>query len=156
MIELREKYIGVGENEKFVKGDLFKLDWCSELESTLPTLMIVSGVFQYFHEKDVLKFISDVKNIFENAELIFDATNKFGIKYTNFYVKRTGNASARMYFYIENPNEFAKKANCELIECRGFFKDAIKILNKKVGLYTKISMKVTENRKNAMILHLKI
>ena len=60
------------------------------------------------------------------------------------------------YFYIENPNEFAKKANCELIECRDFFKDAIKILNKKVGLYTKISMKVAENRKNAMILHLKI
>ena len=49
-----------------------------------------------------------------------------------------------------------KKANCKLIECRGFFKDAIKMLNKKVGLYTKISMKVAENRKNAMILHLKI
>lgn len=156
VIELREKYIDVGENEKFIKGDLFKLDWCDELDSTLPTLMIVSGVFQYFHENDVLKFISDVKNIFEKAELIFDATNKFGIKYTNFYVKRTGNSSAKMYFYIENPNEFAKKANCKLIEDRGFFKDAIKILNKKVGLYTKISMKVAENRKNAMILHLKI
>ncbi len=156
VIELREKYIDVGENEKFVKGDLFNLDWCNELDSTLPTLMIASGVFQYFHENDVLKFISDVKNIFENAELIFDATNKFGIKYTNFYVKRTGNTSARMYFYIENPNKFSNKANCKLIECRGFFKDAIKILNKKVGLYTKISMKVAENRKNAMILHLKI
>ena len=70
--------------------------------------------------------------------LIFDATNKFGIKNTNFYVKRTGNASARMYFYIEDADEFAKKADCQLIECRGFFKDAIKILNKKVGLYTKI------------------
>ncbi len=156
VIELRKKYIDVGENEKFVKGDLFKLDWCNELDITLPTLMIVSGVFQYFHENDVLKFISDVKNIFENAELIFDATNKFGIKYTNFYVKRTGNTSARMYFYIEDADEFAKKANCKLIECRGFFKDAINILNKKVGLFTKISMKVAENRKNAMILHLKI
>lgn len=155
VIELREKYIDVGENEKFIKGDLFNLDWCDELDSTFPTLMIVSGVFQYFHENDVLKFLSDVKNIFENAELIFDATNKFGIKYTNFYVKRTGNTSARMYFY-KDPYEFAKKANCKLIECRGFFKDAINILNKKVGLFTKISMKVADNRKNAMILHLKI
>lgn len=118
--------------------------------------MIVSGVFQYFHECDILKFISDVKNIFEDAELIFDATNKFGIKYTNFYVKRTGNSSAMMYFYLKNAEEFAKKANCKLIECRGFFKDAIKTLNKKVGIYTKISMKVADNRKNAMILHLKI
>ena len=67
VIELRKNFIGVGENEKFIKGDLFKLDWCNELDTTLPTLMIVSGVFQYFHETDVLKFISDVKNIFKKA-----------------------------------------------------------------------------------------
>lgn len=156
VIELREKYLEVGENEKFIKGDLFKLEWCEELDTTSPTLMIVSGVFQYFHENDVLKFISATKNIFENAELIFDATNKFGIKYTNFYVKRTGNSSAIMYFYLEDANEFAKKADRQLIECRGFYKDAIKMLNKKVGLYAKISMKVADRRKNAMILHLKI
>jgi O-methyltransferase involved in polyketide biosynthesis len=156
VIELREKYLEVGENEKFIKGDLFKFGWCEELDTTLPTLMIASGVFQYFHENDVLKFISTSKNIFENAELIFDATNKFGIKFTNFYVKRTGNASARMYFYIEDADEFAKKADCHLIECRGFYKDAIKILNKKVCLYTKISMNVADRRNNAMILHLKI
>jgi O-methyltransferase involved in polyketide biosynthesis len=156
VIELREKYLEVGENEKFIKGDLFKLGWCEELDTSIPTLMIVSGVFQYFHESDVLKFIRDVKNVFENAELIFDATNKFGIKFTNFYVKRTGNPSAIMYFFIDDVNEFVKKANCQLIECRGFYKEAIKILNKKVGLYAKISMKVADRRNNAMILHLKI
>lgn len=156
VIELREKYLGVGENEKLIKGNMFKLDWCEELDTALPTLLIVSGVFQYFHESDVVKFISDTKNVFEDAELIFDATNKFGIKFTNLYVKRKGNSSARMYFYIEDAEEFAKKVNCPLIECRGFYKDAIKMLNKKVGLYAKISMKVAENRKNAMIIHLKI
>ena len=128
VIELREKYFEVGENEKFVKGDLFKLGWCCELDTSLPTLMVVSGVFQYFHESDVLKFIGDVRNVFEDAEMIFDATNKFGIKFTNFYVKRTGNSSARMYFYIEDADEFTRKADCQLIECRGFYKDAIKIL----------------------------
>lgn len=71
--------------------------------------MIVSGVFQYFHENEVLEFITDVKDVFDNAELIFDATNRFGIKYTNFYVRRTGNKSAMMHFYLENPEEFAKK-----------------------------------------------
>lgn len=156
VIELREKYLEVGANEKFVKGDLFKLDWCEELDTTLPTLLIVSGVFQYFHENEVLKFISDVKNVFENGELIFDATNRFGIRYTNFYVKRTGNRSAMMHFYLEDAEEFAKKADCRLIECRGFFKDAIKILGKKVGRFSRISMKVADRRSNAMILHLKI
>lgn len=156
VIELRQKYIEVGENEKYVKADMFKLDWCEELDATLPTLMIVSGVFQYFHESQILKFISDVKAVFANAELIFDATNKFGIRYTNFYVKRTGNKSARMYFYIEDAEEFAKKANCRLIECRGFYRDALRILDGKIGLYSKISMKIADKRNNAMILHLKI
>ncbi len=108
-----EKYTDVGENEKFIKGDLFKLDWCNELDTSLPTLMIVSGVFQYFHEEEILEFIRNAKGIFGNAELIFDATNKFGIRYSNIYVKRTGNKSALMHFYIENATEFAKKANCQ-------------------------------------------
>lgn len=156
VIELRENCIGVGENEKLIQGDLFKLDWCNELDTTLPTLMIVSGVFQYFHEKEILELIGKAKDIFENAELIFDATNKFGIRYSNFYVKRTGNKSALMYFYIENPREFAKKANCQLIECRGFYKDALKMLSKKLSLYSKISMKIADKRNNAMILHLRL
>lgn len=156
VIELREEYLDVGDNEKFVKADMFNLGWCEELDTSLPTLMIVSGVFQYFHEDEVLKFIRDVKDIFENAELIFDATNKFGIKFTNFYVKRTGNKSAMMYFFLEDPEEFSRKADCRLIECRGFFKDALNILNEKVGLYTKVSMKIADKRRNAMILHLKI
>jgi len=156
VIELRENYIGIGENEKFIKGDLFKLDWCNELDTTLPTLMIVSGVFQYFHEEEILEFIAKAKDIFANAELIFDATNKFGIRYSNIYVKRTGNKSALMHFYIENPREFAKKANCQLIECRGFYKDALNMLSKKLSLYTKISMKIADKRNNAMILHLKL
>ena len=156
VIELRKRYFEAGKNEKFIKGDLFKLEWCDELDRALPTLLIVSGVFQYFHEEDVLKFIENLKGIFENAELIFDATNKFGIKFCNFYVRRTGNKSALMHFYIEDAKEFAKKANCKLIECRGFYKDAIKILNGKVGLYAKIAMRVADKRNNAMILHLKI
>ena len=156
VIKLREKYLEIGKNEKYIKGDLFKLDWCKELDTSLPTLLIVSGVFQYFHEDEILEFIANAKGIFENAELIFDATNKFGIIYCNFYVKRTGNKSALMYFYIEDSEEFARKAECQLIECRGFYKDAVRILDKKVGLYTRISMRIAEKRKNAMILHLKL
>ena len=102
MIELREKYFEPGLIEKFIKGDLFKLDWYNELDTTLSTLLIVAGVFQYFHEKDVAEFIENVKDIFENAEMIFEAANRFGNIYCSFYVKRTGNKSARMYFYIED------------------------------------------------------
>lgn len=156
VIELREKYLEPGVNEKFIKGDLFKLGWCRKLDTNLPTLLIVAGVFQYFHESDVVEFISNVKDIFENAELIFDAANKFGNLYVNFYVKRTGNKSAMMHFYINDEVEFAKKVNCQLIECRGFYKDVLRILDKKLELYSRIAMRIADKRKNTMILHLKL
>ena len=156
VIELREKYLEVGANEKFIKGDLFELEWCHELDTDLPTLMIVSGVFQYFHECDILKFIDDAKNIFDDAELIFDATNKFGIRYVNFYVKRTGNSSALMYFHVDDAEEFAKKAECRLIECRPFYTDALKLLSKKLGLYTKTAMKIADRKNQAILIHLKL
>ena len=130
VIELREKYFEPGLNGKFIKGDLFKLDWYNELDT-------------------------NVKDIFENAELIFDAANRFGNIYCSFYVKRTGNKSARMYFYIED-EKFAQKVNCQLIECRGFYKDTLRMLDKKVGLYSKVTMRIADDRKNTMILHLKI
>lgn len=156
VIQLREKYLEVQENEMFIKGDLFKFDWIQNIDTNLPTLLIVSGVFQYFHEKDIIEFIKNAKNELENAELIFDATSKNGLKFTNFYVKRTGNANAMMYFYINDAEEFAFKTNTKLLESRVFYTDARKILSKKVGLYSRIAMKIADDRKNAIILHLKI
>ncbi len=156
VIELRKKYLEVQENEKYIKGDLFKLDWIEDIDTSLPTLMIVSGVFQYFYEKDIIEFIRNAKNEFDNAELIFDATSKNGLKFTNFYVKRTGNSNAMMYFYVNDTKEFATKTDTELIESRVFYTAARQILSQKVGLYSKIAMKIADDRKNAVILHLKL
>ncbi|MDR2808308.1 MAG: class I SAM-dependent methyltransferase, partial [Spirochaetaceae bacterium] len=102
------------------------------------------------------QFVNDVKKIFSNVELLFDATNKTGIKYANNYVKKTGNTDALMYFYINDSIEFSKKTETKLIEERVFFTDARKILAKKLGLYTRIAMKVVDDRKRAVLLHLKV
>ena len=83
-----------------------------EFDTNLPTLLIVAGVFQYFHENDVVAFIDNVKNIFENTKIIFDVTNKFRNPYFNFHVKRTWNKYTSMYLYINDEVEFCKKVNC--------------------------------------------
>lgn len=155
VIELRNRFIKVGENEKVISGDLFDLEWCNKLDTSLPTLLVVSGVFQYFHENDILNFIKGVKEIFDDAELIFDSTSKLGLNYTNFFVKRTGNSSAVMYFYVNDAEEFARKTDTQLMDFRVFFSDAQKIL-KKSSLYSRVSMKVSDRYKMAIILHLKL
>ena len=57
VIEARKTVFGQRENETLISGDMFKLEWIKEIDKTLPTLLIVSGVFQYFHEEEIITFI---------------------------------------------------------------------------------------------------
>jgi O-methyltransferase involved in polyketide biosynthesis len=156
VIKARQSVLGENANEKLLGGDLFDLSWAANIIKSVPTLLIASGVFQYFTEERVIKFIADIRNSFDNAELIFDATNEMGIRYANRYVRKTGNTSAMMYFYINDGAEFARKTGTILIEERPFFTDARKLLSKKLGLYTRIAMRVVDNKKRAILLHLRI
>jgi O-methyltransferase involved in polyketide biosynthesis len=156
VITARRMILGEQENEILIEGNIFDMEWTKGINRSISTLLIVSGVFQYFKEDDVIQFINNVKKVFSNAELIFDATNETGIKYANKYVQKTGNANALMYFYINDSAAFSKKTGIKLIEERVFFTDARKILKKKLRLYTRIAMKIVDDKKRAVLLHLKI
>ena len=156
VIEVRKKILGEHENETLISADMFKLTWISNIDTSLPTLLIVSGVFQYFHEEDIIRFIRGCKEKFTNGELIFDATSKSGLIFTNWFIKRTGNKTALMYFYVDDSNDFAKKCGVTLLEERTFFAEALKILRTKLSFFTKISMKIAERKKQVKILHLKL
>ena len=69
VIEARKKVFGQRKNETLIAGDMFKLEWVKEIDNSLPTLLIVSGVFQYFHEEEIIAFIKGV----ERACVITDA-----------------------------------------------------------------------------------
>lgn len=88
--------------------------------------------------------------------MIFDATSRFGLLYTNWFIKRTGNTNALMYFGIDDSNVFAKKCGTVLLEERTFFPDALRILGKRLNFMTRLSMKTAERRKLVMILHLRL
>ncbi|MDR2601672.1 MAG: class I SAM-dependent methyltransferase [Spirochaetaceae bacterium] len=156
VITARREVLGEHANELLIAGDMFDMEWAKQISKSTPTLLIAAGVFQYFKEHQVIQFINNVKKTFSNVELLFDATNKTGLKYTNRYVKKTGNTGALMYFYIDDGVEFSKKTGAPLIEERVFFTDARKMLAKKLGLYTRIAMKVVDDKKRAVLLHLKI
>jgi O-methyltransferase involved in polyketide biosynthesis len=156
VIETRRRILGEPERDKLVAGNAFDLTWASGIDTSLPTLIVVSGVFQYFHNADVLGFIADAKTAFADAELVFDATNAKGLEYTNRYVRKTGNASALMHCAIDDPAAFAREAGCELIEVRPFYADARRILRKKVGLYARVAMAITDRTGRAFLLHMKL
>lgn len=155
-MEIRKKFMEAPENEVNISGDMFELKWTDEIDTMLPTLIIISGVFQYFHENDIVPFISKLKGIFPEGELIFDATNEVGVKYADKYVKKTGNTSAKICFYVNDAEKFAEKLKMTLVEKRLFYTDARKLLKKKIKLYTKIAMRVTDNGNRAILIHLRL
>ncbi len=91
MIETRRKVFGQRENETMISSDIFKMDWTSKIDTHKPSLLIICGVFQYFHEEEVVNFIKNCKDYFESAEMIFDATSESGLKFTNYFIKKSGN-----------------------------------------------------------------
>lgn len=156
VIEVRKKILGEGAHERLIAGDMFQMQWLRELDAALPTLLVVSGVFQYFHEAEIIKFLKNCKNRLPKGELIFDATSESGLRFTNWFIKRTGNRNALMYFYVNDSNLFAQKCGALLLAEKTFFPDALRMLKKKLRLLTKISMKVAESRKQVLILHLRL
>lgn len=156
VIDVRRHVLGTPERDELIAGDAFDLSWADDIDTLRPTLIIVSGVFQYFHNADVLGFIADAKKVFANAELVFDATNTKGLEYVNKYVKKTGNASVLMYCAIDDPEGFAREADCELLEVRPFYTAARRILKGKVNLYSKVAMAIADRTGRAFLLHMKL
>jgi O-methyltransferase involved in polyketide biosynthesis len=154
VIGVRKNIFGERENETLISGDLFSMDWAKEVDSSLPTLIVASGVFQYFHEEIIVSFIKSCVEAFPKGEMVFDATSKSGLKFTNWFIKRTGNYDALMYFGIDDSKAFANKCGVKLLEERTFFPDALSMLDKKLNFVTRLFMKISEKKKRVLILHL--
>jgi len=156
VIEARRRVFGQRDRETTIPGDMFKMEWAKQIDHSLPTLLIISGVFQYFHEEEVIAFIKNCKEAFPGAEMIFDATSESGLKFTNWFIKRTGNTGALMYFGINDSKAFTENCGTVLLEEKTFFPDALRLLGKKLKLVTRFSMKTAERKKQVLILHLKL
>ena len=156
VIEIRKNVFGKRKQEILIAGDMFEMKWKDQIDTSIPTLLIVSGVFQYFFEDKIIEFIKNLKKEFPYGELIFDtARKKTGLKFANWYIRRTGNLEALMHFYIEDSVDFSKKTDTILVEELIFFKDARELLRKKLKFITKLFMKIADYKRQALIIHLK-
>ena len=135
---------------------MFDFAWADGIDKSLPTLVTVIGVFQYFEEEKVIGFLKQLKTTFPGVEVIFDAMTGKAIKYANDYIKKTGNNDAELHFSTDNGQSVAAKCGMKLIEERPFFDAARKQLKRKLKLYTRIAMKVVdEGGRRGFLIHLR-
>jgi O-methyltransferase involved in polyketide biosynthesis len=155
-IKVRQELLGIGEREHLIAADVFKMTWLEGIDHSLPTLLVASGLFQYFHEEDVLKFIKTIKSKFPKGELIFDAVSETGLKYSNRFIKRTGNKDALMHFYVNDATAFSDKTDTALLAEKVFFSDVLQKLGKKLKWLTRLFMRITDQKKRLVIVHLSL
>lgn len=153
VINIRKRVLGSENNEKLISGDMFSLDWIKEIDVDLPTMIVVSGVYQYFDDMKIIEMIKGMKSLIPNGELIFDTTNAKGLEIANKYVRKTGNTNAQMHFSVDNPEEFAKCTGTKLIEVDGFFDGALKHC-KGLKLITRIYMYFADKLNRTLVIHL--
>ena len=154
---IRKSHFNFGEskNEILIPGDMFDFAWAEDIDKNLPTLVTVIGVFQYFAEEKVIRFLKQLKTTFPGVEVIFDAMTGKAIKYANDYIKKTGNNDAELHFNADNGKSVAEKCGMKLVEERPFFGAARKQLKRKLKLYTRIAMKVVdEGGRRGFLTHL--
>ncbi len=153
VVEVRRRAIGQAANEELIAGDMFAMQWASRMDASLPTLLVVSGVWQYFHEEEILAMIADLKRAFPQGELVFDATDTEGLKFTNKYVEKTGNTDAMMYFGLDDPQDFAERAGTDLLSVDGFYADALK-LGRRLSLRTRVFMYFADKWGRVKVVHM--
>lgn len=155
VIAVRSKVLGCAGNETLVAGDMFALAWMKEMDLSLPTLLVVSGVYQYFEEAKIVDMIQNMKSAIPKGELLFDATNSKGLKLANKYVRKTGNPDARMYFSVDNPQKLAELTHTKLAGLSGFYGEALERC-KGLRLLTRIYMYLADKMQRTMVIHLKL
>ena len=155
VMDIRKKVLGNEDNEKLISGDMFTLDWIKEIDTSQPTMIVVSGVYQYFAESKIIDMIKKMKSRIAKGELIFDATNSKGLELANKYVRKTGNTDAQMYFSVDNPKDFADRTDTELMTVEGFFSGALKEC-RGLKLITRIYMYFADKLHRTLVVHLKL
>ena len=156
VIFLRQEVLSAKNNEIFISGSLLETNWYAQVDTQKPTLFVANGVLMYFHEAEILHLIANLKKHFPKSELAFDATTKFGIQCANFYVSRFGDEMAKMYFYIQNPVQFAQKTQTQLLNAQTFFTDARRILGHRVNWVSKLNMWFVDTFHLSNIIHLSL
>lgn len=83
----RGRVLGEPEGEVLIPGYMFDFSWTDGIDKTMPSMITVIGVFQYFHENQVRTFIEEVRNHFDEVELLFDAMTMKAINYAANYIR---------------------------------------------------------------------
>ncbi len=159
VIAERNKLIPEQERDIYISCSFLEVDtWLQSIkDSNLPTLLVISGVFYYFKKEVIADFFKNIKNKFTYLEAIFDCNSQQALKISNYYVKKTGNHNAPMYFYIDDIDAYLQSLDVDVVLLEEYmaYRYARKILQ-GTSVKTKVNMLISDWFKMFRMEHVRI
>ncbi|GAP69507.1 O-Methyltransferase [Bacteroidales bacterium 6E] len=89
VITLRKRFLEETPHRKFIASSFLEPDWMDSIKGN-HVLLISTGVFVYFEEQQIRKFLLEVVSKFPGAELFFDVTSPKGVQIANDVIRKSG------------------------------------------------------------------
>jgi O-methyltransferase involved in polyketide biosynthesis len=89
VIALRRQFLKETPQRKFIDASFLEQDWMDNITGN-HILFVSTGVFVYFEEKEIKKFVLTLINKFSDPELFFDVTSPKGVQIANDVIRKSG------------------------------------------------------------------
>ena len=153
VIKLRNKLIPNAANVTEIPKSMFDESFLNDIGKHDDILFIVGGVFMYFEEKEVKKFLGMLSEHFKGAEIVFDTISPSNISYVKRMLKKNGLYGAEMKWGTNDAHEMEKwNIGLKLIEQYPFYSRVSKY---RRPISTKIKMRLFDSCLFASIVHMK-
>ncbi len=89
VIALRKQFLEETAHRKFIASSFLEPAWMDGIKGN-HIMLISTGVFVYFEELEIRKFLLEVVSKFPGAELFFDVTSPKGVQIANDVIQKSG------------------------------------------------------------------
>ena len=83
VIALRSKFIEEGDRRKYISSSFLDEDWLTTIQSKANVLFLAAGVFYYFTEEQIKRFLIRLADTFPGCEVFFDVSSPTGVRVAN-------------------------------------------------------------------------
>ncbi len=111
VIEIRRNFFSEDKKHLMIGSSVTDFKWLEQVEKNSNMLIVAEGLTMYLLEEEMKMLIGNIKEIFGDVHLLFDAYTKKGVRASR--IKNPVNQmDAQIKYGIDNPKEFLLLDEC--------------------------------------------
>jgi len=90
VIAFRRKFISESLRRKYIEASFLAPEWFDFIKYEGNILFVAAGVFYYYKEESIKRFVLRLCNLYPRFEIVFDATSRYGVSAANRLLQKSG------------------------------------------------------------------